>query len=197
MDALTALLLTLATPTTAEVREAIELLAPRHVPAARYARIVRKMAMHRAVHPLLVVAFIQVESAKSWNPRLVSRTNDYGLTQVHVAERGSARFLGREHELYDPATNVREWVRLAAMWRNYHQRKCEVRVEVCYSGPEGPWGCSMEVLTHSNHRWWAHLKWGYVVKNTEHADKVEGLLLWMLRRLQRARQPRASSSQMS
>jgi len=169
---------------TPVVRDAILRLAPRYQVGPRlakqYARIVQQEARRRKVDPLLVVSFIQVETARKWNPRLKSPTNDFGLTQVHVAVNGSARFLGREEELYDPRTNVREWVRLAAMWRAYHQRECEVHAEICYSGPEGPWGCNKMRIAGSRHPWWAHLKWGYRVKNTEHAQKVTGVYRWLL-----------------
>jgi len=113
--------------------------------AKSYARIIVKQATRRKIHPLLPIAFIHVESR--WNPKLVSTTNDYGLSQIHVAARGSAKFLGREKELFDPQVNIEEWCRLAAMWRNYHHNK------------------EPESIRHT-HPWWAHLKWGYNVKDT-------------------------------
>jgi len=147
-------------PPVHRIKQAIIQLAPRHVqPLARqYACIIRQEASRRNVDSFLVVAFIHVETAKHWNPRLRSKTNDFGLTQVHVAPRGSADFLGREGELYDPRTNIREWARLAAMWRAYHVRTCKV----------------------GGHLWWAHLKYGYRVKpDLSHSLKV----LRLLRRL--------------
>lgn len=135
------------TPSTQAIQAAIQLLAPRRVPAKKYARIIHREARRRDIDPFLIVAFIHIES--SWNPRARSVTNDHGLTQVHVAMNGSATFLGREEALYDPATNIREWGRLAVMWRNYHRRACP-----------------------HDHPWWAHLKFGYRIKNTEHADRV-------------------------
>lgn len=125
-----------------------------------YARIIHKEANRRQIDPLLAVSFIHVETFRKWNPRLKSTTNDFGLCQVHVAERGSARFLGREQELFDPKTNIREWVRLAAMWRNYHARTC----------------------VEGSHPWWAHLKWGYKVKNPGHAMKVTRVYEMLKRR---------------
>jgi len=163
---------------------AILFLAP-HIgrpTAKKYTRIIRTEATRGDVDPLLVVSFIHVETVKRWDPRTKSVTNDYGLCQVHVAARGSDRFLGREEELYKPKVNVREWVRLANMWRNYHRKNCEVWHQICYSGPEGPWGCSNERIAESSHPWWAHLKWGYKVKNTKHADKVGALYKSLVKR---------------
>lgn len=93
--------------------------------------------------PLLVVAFIHKESR--WNPRKKSVTNDFGLMQVHVARRGSARFLGREKELYRPRTNIREGTRILAMWEGYHNKWCG---------------------KNPDHPFWAHQKWGRKVKDT-------------------------------
>jgi len=163
-----------AAPTRAEIAQAIRHLAPAHVPARRLARIVAEEAPRWGIHPFMAVAFIHKES--SWNPKLVSSTNDYGLTQVHVNPRGSERFLGREHELFDPRTNIREWVRLAAMWRAHHDRSCDAKA----------------------HFWWEHLKWGYEIRAVERPQKVLGLfrdLLW--RRWLRRLQPLMSSSQTS
>jgi hypothetical protein len=141
---------------------AILFLAP-HLskPTARnYARIIRTEAARKQIDPLLVVSFIHVETFKRWDPRVKSVTNDYGLCQVHVAVRGSARFLGREEELYNPRTNVHEWVRLADMWRAYHRRACN----------------------DHHHLWWAHLKWGYRVKDQKHAHKVRQIFEMLKRR---------------
>ena len=146
-------------PSTHTLQEAIRWVAPRHVPARRYARIIRSEAKRKDIDPFMVVAFIHVETARKWNPRLKSPTNDFGLTQVHVAVKGSARFLGREEELYNPRTNIREWCRLAAMWRDYHNRAC-----------------------YEKHPWHSHLKWGYRVKDTEHADKVLGVYQSLVQR---------------
>jgi len=133
---------------------AILLLAP-HLPrttAQLYARIIKTEAARKKVDPLLVVSFIHVETVRGWNTRVKSVTNDYGLCQVHVAARGSETFLGREEQLFIPKVNIREWVRLADMWRAYHQKEGD-----------------------DSHPWWAHLKWGYKVKDTNHAMKVKRL----------------------
>jgi hypothetical protein len=172
-------------PPTPVIRDAIRRLAPHRVSPRRarhLARIIQREAKRRKIDVFLLVSFIHEES--DWNPRLRSKTNDFGLTQVHVAARGSATFLGREAELYDPQTNIREWARLAAMWRGYHQRECEVRVKVCYGGADGkPWSCTMELLHPADHPWWSHLKWGYKVKKGSPSTKkvtVEGTYRWLL-----------------
>jgi hypothetical protein len=153
-------------PPTPVIYTAIRSLAPHYQVGPRlakqYARIIRQVAQRRKMDPLLVVSFIHVETARKWNPRLKSLTNDFGLCQVHVAARGSARFLGREEELYHPRTNIQEWVRLADMWRAYHKRSCT-----------------------TPHPWWAHLKWGFKVKDTKHAQKVANVYHWLLQQLHR------------
>lgn len=170
MSLLLALLLaTLPTepPPVSVIRDAIKSVAPRYLSkttAGRYAKIIDRVARRRNIHPFLFVAFIHVETARRWDPRTHSKTNDYGLMQVHVAERGSARFLGREEELFNPATNIREWGRLADMWRSYHNRTCD----------------------QESHPWWAHLKWGFRVKDSEHADKVKSLYVRLLRKFRQA-----------
>jgi len=133
------------------VHQAIRSVAP-SLPMGKtkaYARLVHRVTTWRRIDPLLLVAVITTES--EWKPRTRSVTNDYGLTQVHVAARGSAKFLHREHELYDPATNLREWGRLADMWRAYHHRTCK-----------------------PGHQWWRHLKWGHRIKdpNPGRLDKL-------------------------
>ena len=155
MTILLATALSLLLPSTHMIQESIRELAPQvnEATARRYARIIRREASKKAIDPFLVVAFIEVES--SWNPRAKSPTNDYGLGQLHVAVNGSARFLGREEELFDPQTNIREWCRLADMWRSYHNR-----MKAKYAPSPEP------------HPWFSHLAWGYKVKNTEHADRV-------------------------
>lgn len=103
------------------------------------------------IHPFVVVAITHVESG--WNPTKVSRTNDWGLMQVHVARRGSNRFLGREKLLRDPRVNIREGVRILAMWKRVHRRWCK-----------------------GEHPYWAHYKYGKKVKaDLSHAEKVQRL----------------------
>jgi hypothetical protein len=141
-----------------ETIRAVRHLAPQlgKATSRRLAKIIDREAGRRHVDPLLAVAFVHVES--SWNPRLRSHTNDFGLAQVHVAARGSERFLGREAELYDPQTNLREWARLADMWRSYCRR-------------EG----------HVGHPWWHHLKFGYRVRDHHRERKVDRVYFYLTR----------------
>jgi len=120
--------------------------------AGHYARLVEFETRWYKADPVVVLALIQVES--QWNTRKRSRTNDYGLLQVHVARRGSSRFYGRERELYDPRVGIREGVRLLDMWRRYHVRKC----------------------AEAAHPYWAHMKWGYTVRDTRHAERVQAVV---------------------
>uniref|UniRef100_A0A6H1Z9K2 Putative transglycosylase n=1 Tax=viral metagenome TaxID=1070528 RepID=A0A6H1Z9K2_9ZZZZ len=126
-----------ARPSRAAVEATIQRLAPQLKPetAREYADLVAFEARWYGLESARVLAYITVESG--WGSRKVSKTNDYGLMQVHVSRRGAPRFLGREKDLLDPRTNVREGCRILAMWRRFHGRWC----------PAG-------------HPWIAHVKWG-------------------------------------
>lgn len=134
------------------IMSAIMWLSPMqgHVRGAKYADLIEFESRWYGMNPFRVMSLIQLESG--WKPRKKSVTNDYGLMQVHVARRGSSNFYGREKELYDPRTNIREGVRILAMWYQYHKKYCK-----------------------ESHPFVAHYKWGKYVKNTEHADRVEAL----------------------
>lgn len=121
-----------------------------HHKSAKYADLIEFEARWYHMNPFRIMALIQVESG--WKPRKKSVTNDYGLMQVHVARRGSSNFYGRERELYEPRTNIREGTRILAMWYHYHKKHCK-----------------------GDHPFVAHYKWGKYVKNTEHAERVEAL----------------------
>lgn len=118
-----------------------------------YADLIHYEANWYQIDPLLVIAIIHVESG--WNSTKRSITNDYGLMQVHVARRGSSNFHGREKELLIPRNNIREGVRILAMWKRYHEKWC--------------------TTTKTPHTFWNHYKWGYRVKDTKWADKVTAL----------------------
>jgi hypothetical protein len=119
--------------------------------AKKYADLIVFEARWYKIKPKLVVSLIDVES--KWSRLKKSVTNDYGLMQVHVSKRGSETFYGRESELYDPRTNIREGVRILAMWKHYHETKCK-----------------------GDHPFWAHYKWGKKVGEISHAVKVQKLL---------------------
>lgn len=128
-----------------------------HVKSAKYADLIAFESKWYRMDPFRVTAIIQIESG--WRARKKSVTNDYGLMQVHVARRGSSNFFGREKELYDPRTNIREGVRILAMWEQYHKKYCK-----------------------DDHPFVAHYKWGKYIKNTEHADRVEALRAQLTRK---------------
>lgn len=150
----------------AYILAAILWLAPHqsHTAVKRYADLIAFEAKWYKVDPLLVVALIHIES--NWHPRKKSVTNDYGLLQVHVARRGSATFLGREKDLYEPRTNIREGVRILAMWKNYHEKHCP-----------------------GEHPYWAHFKWGKRVKHIDHAIKVRELYTALVHRFRKPSVP--------
>ena len=113
--------------------------------AEHYAALIDRYATD--VDPLLVAAIIKVESR--YRRRTVSRTDDYGLMQLHVSETTHERWLGRERELLEPARNVRLGVRMLRYWRRWHLRKCK-----------------------GGHAWWAHYNWGARIGNRRYERKV-------------------------
>jgi hypothetical protein len=131
-----------------------------HETVKHYADLIHFEAKWYRVDPMVVLAVIQIESG--WKAKLRSVTNDYGLMQVHVARHGSADFYRREKELYDPRVNIREGIRILAMWREYHTTWC-----------------------HGPHAYWAHYKWGLKVKNDDHARRVKALTDFLRKKYKR------------
>lgn len=161
--------------TSALILKAILFVAPWLPPAtaADYAKFIKVASVRRNIHPLLFVAFATVES--TWTPTAKSTTADFGLMQVHVAKKGSARFLGRERELLNPRTNINEWGRLAQMWMKYHDRSCGMLVRICDTE-----NCTNERIQY--HEWFEHLKWGYVIKNREYGMLISALFELLINR---------------
>jgi len=164
---------------------AIVSIAP-HVPqrtARSYARIIEQESAFRDIAATWLAAHVWVESR--YKPDHISRTNDHGLGQVHVAVNGSARFLGREWLLQVPRVNLRETVRIADMWRSYHNRECgEPWAEEPWANPRPSrgwpaWLYPGGMFEPSRHSYWAHMKWGRRVKGTAHADLVEAVA-WLM-----------------
>lgn len=124
--------------------------------AAQYADIIAFEARWYRVHPALVLAIGFHET--KWRNYKVSKTNDWGLLQIHVSRVGSNRFYGRERELFDPRVNIREGFRILDMWRNYHDRWCK-----------------------KDHPYWAHYKWGRRVKSIKHIHKTRRLYRLLVR----------------
>jgi soluble lytic murein transglycosylase-like protein len=126
-----------------------------------YADIIAFEARRYRVHPALVIAIGYGESR--WRNGEVSKTNDYGLLQIHVNSRGSNRFYGREKELLEPRVNIREGFRILDMWRNHHNRWCGDKP----------------------HPWWAHYKYGRIVKSIKHTHKTQRLFDKLVKRFWR------------
>jgi soluble lytic murein transglycosylase len=98
--------------------------------------IVREAARHE-LDPLLVVAKISAESRFSRRAR--SRTNDWGLMQIHVSRTTYPKYRGREKTLLtDVRLNIRLGVRLLGFWKRYHDKHCRP----------------------GDHLWWIHYQHG-------------------------------------
>jgi len=144
------------------ILKALLWLAPHLGPqtATEYAKIIAFEARWYRVHPALVLAIGDGES--KWRNGKVSTTNDYGLLQIHVNRRGSDRFYGREKELFDPRTNIREAFRILDMWRTFHNKWCK--------------------KAKLKHPYWAHYKWGRRVKSVAHTRKTKRLYDQLVRK---------------
>lgn len=125
--------------------------------ANTYADIIAFESQWYRVHPFLVLAIGKFET--NWRNGHRSRTNDYGLLQIHVSKRGSPRFYGRETELFKPRVNIREAFRILDMWRTYHRKWCK-----------------------KPHPYWAHYKWGRRIKSVKHTHKTQKLFDQLVRK---------------
>ena len=133
---------------------AICFIAPHHVgvlPATMYANLIAASAKRYQVDPFLMVAVVHVES--SWNAHAHSSTGDWGLAQIHVSPTTNPELIGHEEDLFNPRVNLRYAGRMMALWKRYHQRSCD----------------------DTAHPYWAHLKFGYRVRDLEWSEKVAGL----------------------
>jgi hypothetical protein len=132
-------------------------LAP-HLPRAtaeEYADIIQHQARRRGIDPLLVAAFIEVES--KWTVDKVSPTYDFGLCQLHVSKHSLPQYRAREWVLFSPIRNIHECVDLMATWRSYHKRACQ--------------GGHRTGRAHRD--FIEHLKFGRSIgKSTGHAERV-------------------------
>jgi soluble lytic murein transglycosylase-like protein len=118
--------------------------------AVIYSAEVARYAAQYQVDPLLVVAVIQAEGRGMVSAMAKSRTNDYGLMQLHVSVTTHRKYIGRETLLFDPRLNIKLGVKMLRMWRAYHQRSC----------------------TGDSHHWWAHYNQGTRVRNRRYGRKV-------------------------
>ena len=97
-----------------------------HLPGTGvFAPYLLEMGIKYKFDPLLVAAVAFKESR--CGPKKVSRTNDYGLMQLHVSKRCHRRYIGREHLLLDPKRNIRLGAKMMRMWKSFHHRKCRGR----------------------------------------------------------------------
>jgi hypothetical protein len=143
------------------VLAAILWLAPHldYISAKNYAKWVARESTKYKVDPLLMIAVVHVETAKSWNKISSSATRDYGLMQIHVSLTTNPHLLGSENILFNPKINFNYGARALAMWKNYHNRQCK-----------------------DDHPFWAHYAWGYKVKNIKWTIKLSKTYLCLLRK---------------
>lgn len=122
--------------------------------ATGYAKVIAKEAARRNIPAEVVVAIIHHETGGTWRRKLKSRTNDYGLMQLHVSHTTHRRFLGKERKLYDPRINIYYGARFLSIVRRWHQKHCR-----------------------NTHPWWAHYNWGFrVLRNRRYVRNVGRLL---------------------
>lgn len=122
--------------------------------ALRYAAVVSREANQHLLDPLLVLAYVQGES--QWRARLVSRTHDHGLGQVHVSETTNHELMGQQDALLHPEYNLAVTASMMRMWRDHHGARCKCHPAVALLPGElrRPW-C---------HHWLEHMKWGRIVR---------------------------------
>jgi hypothetical protein len=126
-------------------------LAP-HLPkdtAAEYTDIIQHQALRKQLNPLLIAAFIHIES--KWDSTKISKTYDWGLGQTHVSQHSYPELRMREWILLIPVRSIKATADLMSMWQQYHQDHCGF---------------------NSRHHWIAHMKYGYRVRGMAHAKRV-------------------------
>jgi hypothetical protein len=140
-------------PGAAVVLSAILWLAPQLPDAAakRYAVLIHREATRHAVASLLMVALLDRETGGTWRRKARSRTNDFGLMQLHVSATTHAGYQAHPERLFNPAVNIRLGARLLRLWRTYHAGHC---------GKD------------PGHPWWSHWQWGRVVRNPASGERV-------------------------
>lgn len=127
-----------------------------HKRAERYSSRIIKEAKRRKVDPLLVVSIIHHETGGTWREKLRSRTNDYGLMQIHVGPKVHQKYIGREHLLYRPGVNIYWGIRFLKIARWWHRKRCRRK---------------------AHHSWWVHYNWGFrVPKNRRYERSVRSIL---------------------
>ncbi len=120
------------------------------VQAESYASHIQRESLRWDLDPLLVLAVIHRESRFTTTAK--SKTNDYGLMQVHVSKTTYSGYLRYPERLYNYKLNIRLGVRLMAMWRDYHAGRCE-----------------------GNHPHWSHYKYGKRIPKQRKGKKVDAI----------------------
>ena len=121
--------------------------------------------------PLLVSSVIHEESRFARVVR--SSTNDYGLMGLHVGPKTHAKYVGREHLLYNAKLNIKLGTKMMAFWRRHHYRRC------CAPGVQG---CL------SYHHWLQHYNSGYRVYSKGRAGSYSERVLGTYKRLKRIKE---------
>jgi len=132
---------------------AVTLLAPNlgNETTKEYGALIYKEATRYKVDPLLLTAIIHVETGGKWDAYAVSKTNDYGLCQIHVSKSNIPRIYHKADILFKPSVNIHYGAKILKMWKNYHNRSC---------------------ANINNHRFWAHYKFGRKVRAKRWSGKV-------------------------
>jgi hypothetical protein len=74
------------------------------------------------IAPLLIAAVAMDES--NFRRTIISRTNDYGIMQLHVSKHTHRHYIGREKLLFDPKLNIYLGTKMLVYWRWYHEKHC-------------------------------------------------------------------------
>jgi hypothetical protein len=123
-----------------------------------YSEIIEQECRRWSVDPLIVVATIHLESR--WNRKARSRTNDFGLLQLHVSATTHSGYLRKPERLFNPRTNLRLGIKMMALWKTYHAGRCR----------------------GMNHPWWSHYQHGKHVRNSASGRRVSRIYELLLSR---------------
>jgi len=95
-----------------------------HTPGAgAFAPIFSEMGIKYHIDPLLLAAVAFHESR--FDPEATSKSNDFGLMQIHVGETFHKEYEGQENLLFEPRRNVKIAAKLMKMWKRYHLLRCK------------------------------------------------------------------------
>jgi len=119
--------------------------------AESYAQLIHAEATRGGIDPLLIVALVYKESR--FRPGSYKARN-YGLMQVRVSASVNPDLIGREKLLFNPRFNIKRGMRMARMWKRYHERTC---------GDD------------SGHPWNSHYQWGRKVGDPGSGERVRAL----------------------